>query len=89
MNEVPATVLVSFPSSVSTTDNGVGNLIASAAPDVVHCKAVIDCGASESIVGDLRLQDYYEELMNLGFDPEAEISVDRSQQDLHFRKFTD
>ena len=78
VNEVPATVLVNFPSSVSTTDNGVGNLIASAAPDVVHCKAVIDCGASESIVGDLRLQDYYEELMNLGFDPEAEISVDRS-----------
>ena len=40
-------------------------------------KAVIDCGASESIVGDCMLQDYCEELERLGFDTEQEVMVDR------------
>ena len=36
-------------------------------------KAILDCGASESIVGALSLQQYTDELEELGFDPSSEI----------------
>ena len=45
-----------------------------------HRHAVLDCGASESIVGVTVLQDYGDELQKLGFDPNSEISIDRSHQ---------
>ena len=45
-----------------------------------HKAAVIDCGASESIVGVTVLQDFGDELKRLGFDPETEISVNRELQ---------
>lgn len=45
-----------------------------------HKAAVIDCGASESIVGVTVLQDFGDELQKLGFDPESEISVNRELQ---------
>jgi len=51
--------------------------IGAAFQDTAMLKAVIDCGASESIVGDCMLQDYCEELERLGFDTEQEVMVDR------------
>jgi hypothetical protein len=41
-------------------------------------KAIMDCGASESIVGACTLQKLHDELEHLGFDPEQEIDMDRS-----------
>ena len=41
-------------------------------------KAILDCGASESIVGAWTLQKFCEELEQLGFDPEAEVDFDTS-----------
>ena len=43
-----------------------------------NMKAIMDCGASESIVGAWTLQKLSEELENLGFNPEEEISLDTS-----------
>ena len=39
-------------------------------------KAVLDCGASESIIGAWTLQGYSDDLRRLGFNPEKEISID-------------
>ncbi|CAE7718634.1 unnamed protein product [Symbiodinium sp. CCMP2592] len=39
-------------------------------------KAIMDCGASESIVGAWTLQNLSDELARLGFDTEAEIQID-------------
>lgn len=41
---------------------------------------IIDCGASESIVGSFILQDFRDELIDLGFDANAEMSIDRGVQ---------
>ena len=40
-------------------------------------KAIIDCGASESIVGASMLQDYCDELEKLGFNSMDEVTIDR------------
>ena len=45
-----------------------------------HRHAVIDCGASESIVGVTVLQDYGDELKEMGFDPDTEIAINREHQ---------
>ena len=55
-------------------------LVASTHSDVTRCKAVIDCGASESLVGDFQLQEFHDELRTLGFDPDAEIQINRDVQ---------
>ena len=39
-------------------------------------KAIMDCGASESIIGAWTLQGIHDELNQLGFNPDAEISLD-------------
>ena len=44
-------------------------------------KAIMDCGASESIVGAWTLQSFHDELQDLGFCPHDEIQLDR-----HLRK---
>ena len=41
-------------------------------------KAILDSGASESIVGAITLQGIYDHFSYLGFDPEAEVKVDRN-----------
>ena len=40
-------------------------------------KAILDCGASESIVGIWTLQHLSDELAKLGFDPDQEIHIDK------------
>ena len=45
-----------------------------------HRHAVLDCGASESIVGVTVLQDYGDELDKMGFNPDEEIAIDRTMQ---------
>ncbi|CAE7745408.1 unnamed protein product, partial [Symbiodinium sp. CCMP2456] len=40
-------------------------------------KAIMDCGASESIVGAWTLQKMHDELGRLGFDTDAEIQIDQ------------
>jgi hypothetical protein len=52
--------------------------IGSAIQDQTRNKAVIDCGATESIVGDFMLQDFQDELCHLGFDGDAEVKIDRA-----------
>ena len=42
-------------------------------------KAILDCGASESIIGAHTLQHMYETLENHGRDPELDIAVDRTK----------
>ena len=39
-------------------------------------RAIVDCGASETIVGAETLQDYSSEIEDLGFNPNAEIEYD-------------
>ena len=39
-------------------------------------KAILDCGASESIIGAWTLQGFRDDLERLGFDPEREIAID-------------
>ncbi|CAE7590731.1 unnamed protein product [Symbiodinium natans] len=41
-----------------------------------NTRAIVDCGASESIVGALTLQRLHSELEGLGFDPDQEIELD-------------
>lgn len=41
-------------------------------------KAILDSGASETIVGVETLQELYEIYANMGFDPNAEITIDRT-----------
>ena len=48
--------------------------------DQARNKAIIDCGASESIVGSFMLQDFRDELIDLGFDANVEMSIDRGVQ---------
>ena len=57
--------------------HGQDHFIGAAIQEKVYPKAVIDCGASESIVGDCMLQDYSDELDRLGFDADQEIHIDR------------
>ena len=43
-------------------------------------KSILDCGASESIIGAHTLQVLYEKYAELGMDPDQEITVDRHQR---------
>ena len=45
--------------------------------DETQTKAILDCGASESIVGAHTLQILYDKYQTLGLDPDKEIQVDR------------
>ena len=46
----------------------------------IQTKAILDCGASESIIGAHTLQVLYEKYAELGMDPDQEITVDRHQR---------
>ena len=48
--------------------------------DEIQTKAVLDCGASESIIGAHTLQLLYDQYLTLAMDPEKEISIDRQQR---------
>lgn len=48
--------------------------------DEVRTKAILDCGASESIVGAHTLQMLYEAYHDSGLDPEASVQVDRQKR---------
>ena len=50
----------------------------SAAMSPTITRAILDCGASETIVGAWTLQQLGDELHSLGFAPDEEISVDHS-----------
>ena len=58
----------------STTDDSSDQVFMNLSEPVA--KAIMDCGASESIVGAWTLQGIHEELNQLGFDPDAEINLD-------------
>ena len=46
--------------------------------DVQMTKAILDCGASETIIGAWTLQQLGDELGELGFQPDDEIQIDRT-----------
>lgn len=48
--------------------------------DEINTKAILDCGASESIIGAFTLQNLYDQYVEHGMDPEKEISIDRNQR---------
>ena len=48
--------------------------------DEVRTKAILDCGASESIIGAFTLQNLYDQFADMGLNPEEQISIDRSQR---------
>lgn len=51
--------------------------------DEINTKAIMDCGASESIIGAFTLQTLYDQYVAHGLDPDREISIDR----MHRRSF--
>ena len=57
-------------------DEEVTSFVGSVHAQAQH-KAIIDCGASESIVGASMLQDYCDELEKLGFNSMDEVTIDR------------
>ena len=58
-------------------ENSEGPGFIGSTQETTRDKAIIDCGASESIVGANMLQDFCDTLHELGFDPKSEVTVDR------------
>lgn len=76
--DAPAPIMVSSMKGDQDEDQtDEPAFVGAASSEVTRDKAIIDCGASESIVGTHMLQDYCDTLTDLGFDVGDEVKIDR------------
>ena len=73
----PTYVVTSQTDEPSVLSVDEPSFVGASLQDQARNKAIIDCGASESIVGSFMLQDFRDELIDLGFDANVEMSIDR------------
>lgn len=76
----PTYVVTSQTDEPSVLSVDEPSFVGASLQDQARNKAIIDCGASESIVGSFMLQDFRDELIDLGFDANVEMSIDRGVQ---------
>lgn len=75
--EKPGDVFMMTACEKSEIFSASPGFIGASTHEATRDKAIIDCGASESIVGANMLQDFCDTLSSLGFDPQDEVQVDR------------